>query len=117
MTNRQGRRQRNKIWGEPPRPTAPKSHGLTQDQVDHMIEVQNYKCVICMDPLKPDTRVIDHDHALAREHGHKSNRGCPRCVRAVLCIHCNMLLGAARDDINILARAIAFLKTTRNARR
>lgn len=52
----------------------------------------------------------DHDHALAAEHNHPSNRGCPLCFRALLCLKCNSVLGFADDNIKILIAAAKYLE-------
>ena len=52
------------------------------------------KCPICHDT---ETLVLDHDH-----HTNK--------VRDLICSQCNALLGNARDNLNILYEAIAYLK-------
>lgn len=54
-------------------------------------------CAICDDPLTPETRMFDHDHATGR-------------LRGILCRHCNLMLGHARDDWSRLAAAIVYLK-------
>lgn len=51
-------------------------------------------CEICGDDVK---LVIDHCH----ETGY---------LRGVLCNRCNILLGAAKDDVAILAKAIQYLE-------
>lgn len=72
-------------------------YGLTREQYAQLI-AKYPECPICGKEftagLKP---VVDHNHANSE-------------VRALLCVNCNMLLGRARDDINILKSAIKYLR-------
>lgn len=64
---------------------------------NQMSRGQNDVCAICNKP-EPHNSVlaVDHDHATGK-------------VRALLCSHCNMLLGNAFDSIDILTAAIQYL--------
>ena len=79
-----------------------KMFGLSEEDVLSMYEEQKGKCAIC--GKKPgenhnlDWLVLDHDH--------KSGK-----ARAFLCNNCNLGLGNLKDDITILRKAIAYLKT------
>ncbi len=85
-----------------PRPVRSK-HGLSASVVaQHQFGV----CPLCG---VESVLVIDHDHGLARRHGHREDRGCPRCVRAAICDPCNRMLGAARDSVPTLQAAISYL--------
>lgn len=48
---------------------------------------------------------VDHDHNCLADH--PPDRGCPECVRALLCGPCNQILG--RYDIAALCRLIEVL--------
>lgn len=74
-----------------------KKYGITRDDFDEMFVKQNRKCAICFcsDPGKAGWR-IDHNHSF-------------KFVRGILCHSCNILLGHAKEDENILTRAIAYL--------
>ena len=86
-----------------------KQKGLTPDDLTRMIQEQNNKCAICMQPesrvykdrLNGSMRIanlcIDHDH----ETG---------IVRDLLCHDCNTALGKFKDDIHLLESAINYLK-------
>jgi hypothetical protein len=68
---------------------------------DALFVAQNGKCAICnIDAETYGKRFsIDHDH---------SNVENP--IRALLCAHCNTLIGMADDSVEILAQAIGYLK-------
>lgn len=74
--------------------TAPKQnwrrHRITEDYFNSMISLFDGKCHSC----KTNTAVnIDHDHNCC-----EASRSCGKCVRGVLCHHCNSALGLLKDD-------------------
>ena len=73
-------------------------YGLTPEQFEQMLKDQDYKCAICGKDLV-DTRTthVDHDHAKGM-------------VRGLLCASCNHALGHFGDSLEILERAVAYLK-------
>lgn len=79
-------------------------HGLTADQYWAMLAAQDWRCAICQKDLDRNSRKskypnIDHDHVHC-----PGSRGCPECVRSILCNGCNILLGRAQDNPAILHR-------------
>lgn len=56
--------------------------------------IQENRCAICLE--KSERLVVDHDH--------KTNN-----VRSLLCTTCNAGLGQFKDNIELLAKAIAYL--------
>lgn len=85
-------------------------HGLTRQELGALLREQNDRCLICgtreWGSLGP---MVDHDHELAKRHGHDEYKGCRRCVRALLCWRCNTLLGNALDDPHTLRVAAEYL--------
>lgn len=76
-----------------------KRYGLTYEQYNALIESQSGQCAICGgDLLGLDSRKVHVDHC------HDSGQ-----VRGVLCHHCNMLVGFARNSPTVLAKAIEYL--------
>mgnify|MGYP003939491259 CR=1 FL=1 len=76
-----------------------KTYGITYKEKIRLLELQNYKCAICGKDLKTrgnDTN-IDHNHDTGD-------------VRGILCTRCNTLLGWANESIEILMRAVYYLK-------
>lgn len=80
-------------------------YNLTVNEYNKLVERQNGLCAICgkvetannqygMFPLS-----IDHDHITGK-------------VRGLLCQRCNRMLGHAKDNINILKKAIKYLRRT-----
>jgi hypothetical protein len=71
--------------------------GMSKADKDNMIKEQGGKCSICGNQLDNARNThVDHDH--------KSG-----FIRGILCNHCNLLLGHAKDDVNILQSAIKYL--------
>jgi hypothetical protein len=71
-------------------------YGLTEETLQILREHQG-GCAICTEPLGPGHKThVDHDH--------KSGS-----IRGLLCRGCNLGLGHARDDIQVLRRAVAYL--------
>jgi hypothetical protein len=85
-------------------------HGLSEVELAARLRDQGGVCAIC-GTREPGSLgwTVDHDHALAEEHGHRADVGCRRCVRGILCDPCNRLLGAARDRPSVLSAAVEYL--------
>lgn len=75
-----------------------KMYGITLDFWERMFELQDKRCAICKS-LEPGgvNWHTDHDHTTNK-------------VRGILCHHCNLLLGNARDNISVLEESIMYLK-------
>ncbi len=77
-----------------------RKYNVTLEDYKHMLFQQDNKCYICNseDPKRPSgVFVVDHCHTTGK-------------VRHLLCDDCNLMLGKAKDDINILQAAIKYLK-------
>lgn len=75
-------------------------YGLTEDQYQKILKEQDFACQICKtkEPSSVHTAFyIDHDHATGE-------------VRGLLCRRCNLILGYANDNLDILEASIAYLK-------
>lgn len=82
------------------------NYGLSVEQYHEMLEKQNYSCKICRGH-EDSFRVrmsVDHDHSCCA-----GTKSCGKCVRGLLCSSCNMMLGNAKDNLEILQRAILYL--------
>lgn len=82
-----------------------KIYKLSTDEYHAKLQSQNHICAICKlkEPL-----CIDHNRACCN-----SKTSCGNCVRGLLCITCNTLLGFSYDDVTILQSAISYLKEYR----
>lgn len=73
-------------------------YGITLKQYDEMLAKQDQRCSLCGERPQTDRRMhVDHDHATGN-------------IRALLCHHCNLLLGNAKDSVDRLRQAIAYLE-------
>lgn len=73
-----------------------RKYGITLETYKRQIEIQSGRCIICN--IKPDNLHVDHCHKCGN-------------VRALLCGHCNTMLGYARDTPSILRSAADYLDT------
>lgn len=89
---------------------------LDVSQIIELYEASNGKCKTCHRTLSvspADKRVnqphIDHDHSCC-----PSGRSCGNCVRGILCRGCNMSIGSAYDNPEILRELASYLENWRN---
>jgi len=73
-------------------------YGITLAERDALFEMQGKRCKVCRsDSSKGRGFHVDHCHTTKK-------------IRGIVCHHCNVLLGYAKDDIAILKAAIQYLK-------
>lgn len=78
-------------------------YGISADDYHALLEKQDNRCAICgthSHDVQHQTftrLVVDHDHQTGD-------------VRGLLCPACNLVLGQAKDTIEILENAIAYLR-------
>jgi hypothetical protein len=73
-------------------------YGITLEQYNQMLDGQGHVCGLCGEA--PDTKKrmhVDHNHVTGR-------------IRALLCHHCNLLIGNAKESMDRLRLAIAYLE-------
>jgi len=75
-----------------------RSYSMSIEDYNGMLEKQDYKCAIC-----GETCLTGQNHFVDHEHTNGINRG-------LLCRSCNLMLGYAHDDIEMLKSAIKYLK-------
>lgn len=81
-------------------------HGFERNDALKILEQQG-GCKICNKTLdeKINKWYLDHDHKCC-----PNLRSCENCRRGILCRECNLMLGLAKDDINVLLEAIKYLE-------
>ncbi len=82
----------NKVRSRHFREKISKRFGMKLQHYNDMLEQQGGKCSICSEP------------ATSLDHCHDSG-----LVRGLLCGHCNKMLGFARDNPDVLKRAVEYL--------
>ena len=81
-------------------------YGITLEEYNERFKNQNYVCAICeKEESRKNTIEIDGIKQLVVDHDHITNN-----VRGLLCTKCNTLLGCSGDNIEVLKRAIKYLK-------
>lgn len=72
-------------------------YGTTYSETLALLADSQGVCAICQTPFKSASGMhFDHDHATGK-------------IRGVLCYPCNMMLGVARDSVQILGSGVAYL--------
>ena len=78
-------------------------YGITPEEWDVLFDSQGKKCAVCASTATTGKGWnTDHDHVTGK-------------VRGILCLHCNTLIGYAKDDIDTLYAAIRYLESFRKA--
>lgn len=73
-------------------------YNLLPEEFESRLKEQNYKCKICFDNFVSSKLThVDHDHKTS-------------VIRGILCLKCNLLLGYAKDDPQILRNAAEYLE-------
>ena len=97
--------KRRQHRGKGGRSNSAQRHGLGRSGYAELLAQQGGVCAICGAPPATGRSLhIDHDHAHC-----PGTKGCRDCVRGLLCNHCNVMLGWARDNASILALAAEYL--------
>lgn len=111
---REQRRKYNKNWNQKnpekraaiDRRRVLKRYGLTEQSYLAMVADQEGLCAICRCPPTPRRTTKGRKFfRLAVDHCHRTNK-----IRALLCDGCNGILGYARDQVDVLRAAIAYLQ-------
>lgn len=79
-----------------------KNHGITPEEFQAMSDAQGGVCAICGKPPKGGKTSTGNLHV---DHDHKTKKN-----RGLLCHKCNPALGQFADSIELLQRAIEYLK-------
>ena len=86
-----------------------RKYALTSERAKALLK--DPRCKICgtKDPAKVKAGrsgwCIDHDHSCC-----PGSKSCGKCVREVLCVTCNSLIGFAKDDPEVLKSAITYIE-------
>ncbi len=75
-----------------------KKFNLTPEEYDKRLSEQNNSCEICGDHKSKFKQSFPVDHC------HETGK-----IRGIICCNCNRLLGAAKDNIEILQKSIEYL--------
>ena len=75
------------------------NYGITLDDFETMLQGQNHQCALCgtTEPGGKGTFHVDHCHETGK-------------IRALLCHFCNIMLGHAKEDPELLEKAAAYIR-------
>lgn len=83
---------------------------LTVERYGELLLSQGGVCAVCKKlPEGPKLLAVDHDHSCC-----PTLKTCGKCIRGLICQHCNHILGHAFDDLKILVAAVAYLQSWQN---
>jgi hypothetical protein len=84
--------------------------GMTAAKYAEMLLAQGGLCAICKRSYTEFERLfaLDHDHACC-----PGKKSCGKCIRGLLCHHCNVGLGQLQDSPALLERALAYLQNNK----
>lgn len=81
------------------------------EQYDALYAAQGGKCAMCLRATGASKRLaVDHDHHQAMIDGHAPDKGCPNCIRGLVCSTCNDVLAHARSSPDYFDRGAAYLR-------
>lgn len=83
------------------RTTLRRSYGLTMSEYDALLKKQHGKCAICGTTDSGSTK----KRYLSVDHDHETD-----AIRGLLCSPCNVAVGFLRDDPELAARVVDYLK-------
>lgn len=72
-------------------------YGITQEDYETLLEKQGGACAICSNPPTEKHFCVDHCHESGK-------------VRGLLCRHCNAGIGQLKDSVELVAKALEYLK-------
>ena len=86
-----------------------KRHKINNEIFNRKLEEQNGVCAICGGlGVNKNYLTVDHDHQCC-----DSDKSCGKCLRGLLCNLCNVGLGAFKDNLELLKKAIVYLDTVK----
>lgn len=71
---------------------------ITVEEYEQMLKNQNSVCWICQ-------KKCETNYALAVDHDHKTGN-----IRGLLCKNCNTAIGMFKEDVDVIMRAIEYIK-------
>jgi len=81
-------------------------YSLSAEQYNLLYQAQGGRCGLCQVATGKAKRLaVDHNHECPEDHPRE--RGCPKCIRGLLCSPCNVALGRFR--VEVLIRALNYL--------
>lgn len=97
------RASRNRKPGYHRRANLKHRYGITPEEYESILIQQNFACAICEVEI---SHALEYktDRSVAVDHNHDTGE-----VRGILCSKCNLVLGHARENTEILYKSIVYL--------
>jgi Recombination endonuclease VII len=80
---------------------------MTLEEYDFLLEAQGGHCAIC--PKTPEENgkrlAVDHDHRCC-----PGKESCGKCIRGLLCAHCNLAIGLLEDNPLVMENAADYIR-------
>ncbi len=93
IVNNRDKVKQNNLWSK---------YRLRLEDWQKMWNDQNGKCALCKDR---EPTIVDHNHACC-----SGPISCGKCVRALVCNRCNILLGVLECNSELVSEAYDYLK-------
>ena len=86
-------------------------YAMTLAQYEDMVAGQGGGCATCgkTEQENGQALAVDHDHACCPRTG-PNTKTCGKCTRAILCTECNLLIGKADHNPDLLRRLADLLE-------
>ena len=81
-----------------------KRYGITIDQYESLLAQRDGVCWICSRPQTSKPHNAKHPNSLYVDHSHSSG-----LIRGLLCLNCNLGVGAFKDDAERIEQAVQYL--------
>ena len=89
-------------WAEAQGKMRYRKHGLTQVQIEAIVEANGSMCAVCGNRPWTD---IDQDHRCC-----PGSYSCGECVRGLLCNQCNVAAGLLRDNPDTIRSMLRYIE-------
>lgn len=83
-----------------------RTYGISKERYMEILRSQGGGCAVCK--KSGITLHVDHDHNCC-----PSNRSCGKCVRGLLCVNHNAMLGMSGDSPEALIAGAEYIKNAR----
>ena len=85
-------------------------YGVTRVFIVKMLIAQDFRCFICNRKPK-ENLVIDHDHSCCPSSNRNiASRSCGKCIRGLLCVRCNVLLGHYENNPGLIDKMAKYVE-------
>lgn len=106
----QARKRRDRVGSKMVLSEILRIHKVSKDEYEQMINDQSNLCAICGSLETRKSRSFDSTTRLCIDHCHNCREKGNKDIRGLLCHACNIGLGKFKDNIDLMEKAISYLK-------